>query len=835
MILLEGTAHAETLDASAGLVGYEIRGLGGSDVIYGSAFADLIVGGPGGDQMFGNGGDDVFLIGEDDPSSDIVKGGDGFDTILGGAGSGVLRINGIVSIERIDGGGGFNVLRGTDKGTYWDFSQTELIAIAEIDGAGGNDIITGSAGDDRIVGGAGDDTLEGGAGIDTAVYSGNFAAYALIPLTGGKLRVTTTANSDGTDTIRGFEILEFADGTYSLADGVFTPFGDPTNNAPIAAADAYAGTEDQVLVVAAAAGVLANDSDPDGDAVAVSAFDATSAQGGAVVMNPDGSFSYTPAGNFNGSDSFSYSVTDGRGGTAVATVTLAVAAVNDAPLAANNSYIAKQDTALVVNPASGVLANDSDSDGDALTVAAFDTTSVQGGAVIMNADGSFTYTPPAGFTGSDSFSYTATDGTAQAQATALVQVAALGGLMSEFQSIIAELPEGEWAKLNLNEFHDVWTPKDQRPGLAGDPGRVILAWGAAAWDSNRDEYIFWGGGHANYAGNEVYTWSAETLLWERASLPSAVVQLGPSWYETADGYLNSPISSHAYDNLEFLEVADRMINFGGAAAHTGAGFVESDGTTKTGPYIWDPSKADPNKVGGLTGSHVNPDQYPDVVGGEMWENRATWSSATPVPGWMVQGTTDYAKIDGVDVVFVNPYNGGLYKYTLYDVNDPSLDTWEKVGNGWDTFSGEGAGAYDPDRNVYVRTSKTEFTYWNLDDPGLSNRNSSFVPADASGEFVLSVNWGIEYDPVRKHFVLWEGDAAIWYLKPPDEPAVDGWLLVKAPEPLLGGPAIPDKFTGVLGKWDYVEKYDVFVGVTDHITGDVWAYKPEGWTPGDWLV
>jgi hypothetical protein len=43
------------------------------------------------------------------------------------------------------------------------------------------------------------------------------------------------------------------------------------------------------------------------------------------------------------------------------------------------------------------------------------------------------------------------------------------------------------------------------------------------------------------------------------------------------------------------------------------------------------------------------------------------------------------------------------------------------------------------------------------------------------------------------------------------------------------------FRGVLGKWDYVEKYDVFVGVTDHVTGDVWAYKPEGWTPGDWLA
>src|SRR5690606_22032176 len=120
---------------------------------------------------------------------------------------------------------------------------------------------------------------------------------------------------------------------------------------------------------------------------------------------------------------------------------------------------------------------------------------------------------------------------------------------------------------------------------------------------------------------------------------SDVVQLAPSRFETVDGYEHSPISSHAYDNLEFLEIADRMINFGGAAWNTGAGFVESDGVTKTGPYLWDPSKADPNAVGGLTGSHVNAAMHPEVVGGEMWENRENWPSTL---GAMVNGTTDYA-------------------------------------------------------------------------------------------------------------------------------------------------------------------------------------------------
>jgi Ca2+-binding RTX toxin-like protein len=1067
LILLEGTTGHETLDARSALSAHEIRGLAGDDVIFGSGFADLIVGGPGADQMFGGAGDDIFLSEGNDLWADTVKGDDGFDTILGNAGDDVLLFKSIVSIERIDGGGGRDILRGVG-GNFWDFSRTELIGIVEIDAADADDIITGSAQNDRIIGGPGNDSLDGGAGIDTAVYRGNFAAYTLTAVANSQLRVADNAGTDGIDTIRGFEILEFADGSYSYGNGVFTPFGAPTNTAPIATADRYATSKDQALLVNAAAGVLSNDSDPDGDTLTIATFDATSAHAGLVAMNPDGSFTYTPRAGFTGSDSFSYTASDGvaqaqatvevtvappgsglillegttghetldarsalsaheirglagddvifgsgfadlivggpgadqmfggagddiflsegndlwadtvkgddgfdtilgnagddvllfksivsieridggggrdilrgvggnfwdfsrteligiveidaadaddiitgsaqndriiggpgndsldggagidtavyRGNfaaytlTAVANSQLRVAdnagtdgidtirgfeilefadgsysygngvftpfgaPTNTAPIATADRYATSKDQALLVNVAAGVLSNDSDPDGDTLTIATFDATSAHAGLVAMNPDGSFTYTPRAGFTGSDSFSYTASDGVAQAGANVEINVsAAAHEPMTQFQTIIADLPEGEWIRLNLNKFQEVWTPDEQRPheGVAGDsPGSIIVAWGAATWDSNRDEYLVWGGGHANYGGNEVYTWSALTLLWERASLPSAIVKISGAQYETVDGYLNSPISSHAYDNLEFLQVADRMINFGGAAAHTGAGFVETDGTTKTGPYFWDPSKADPNKVGGLTGSQANPAQFPDVVGGEMWENRGTWSSASPLPGSMVAGTTDYALIDGQDVVFVNPSNQGLYAYTVPDVNDPSQDTWELLGNNWDTYGGHGAGAYDPDHNIYVRTSRTEFSYWDLDNPGALNRNASFVPSDASGKFVLSSDWGMEYDPVREQFVLWNGDSSIWFLRPPDEPAVDGWSLVEATAPSLSAPTVPAAFTGVIGKWDYVDAYDVFVGVTDHITGDIWAYKPEGWVAGDWLI
>jgi hypothetical protein len=80
----------------------------------------------------------------------------------------------------------------------------------------------------------------------------------------------------------------------------------------------YVTDEDTALNVAAGAGVLANDSDVDLDALSVTAFDATSTGGGAVNVAADGSFTYTPAANFNGADSFDYTVSDGNGGSATA-------------------------------------------------------------------------------------------------------------------------------------------------------------------------------------------------------------------------------------------------------------------------------------------------------------------------------------------------------------------------------------------------------------------------------------------------------------------------------------------------------------------------------------
>jgi hypothetical protein len=99
------------------------------------------------------------------------------------------------------------------------------------------------------------------------------------------------------------------------------------NRAPTAVDDSVTTAEDTPTNIA----VLSNDTDVDGDARSVSAFAATSAQGGMVSKNADGTLKYTPAANFNGTDSFTYTVSDGIGGTATATVNITVTPVPDAP------------------------------------------------------------------------------------------------------------------------------------------------------------------------------------------------------------------------------------------------------------------------------------------------------------------------------------------------------------------------------------------------------------------------------------------------------------------------------------------------------------------------
>jgi VCBS repeat-containing protein len=176
-------------------------------------------------------------------------------------------------------------------------------------------------------------------------------------------------------------------------------------DAPDAVNDAATIAEDSG---ANAINVLANDSDVDGDTLTVTAV--TQGTHGSVAITGGGTgVSYTPAANFFGTDSFTYTVSDGNGGTDTATVSMTITNVNDAPVATGDSYVTNSNATLNV-AAPGVLGNDSDIDSPSLSSQL--VSDVSHGTLTLQSDGSFSYTPSLDFEGSDSFTYHAYDGAA---------------------------------------------------------------------------------------------------------------------------------------------------------------------------------------------------------------------------------------------------------------------------------------------------------------------------------------------------------------------------------------------------------------------------------------
>ncbi|SER03155.1 hypothetical protein SAMN05421690_100634 [Nitrosomonas sp. Nm51] len=414
-------------------------------------------------------------------------------------------------------------------------------------------------------------------------------------------------------------------------------------------------------------------------------------------------------------------------------------------------------------------------------------------------------------------------------------------LDTEIASTLALAPENSWIKLNTNRYDDVWTPLEQRPAppeapAVGAPHSIIGAWSSMVWDPNRGNIMIYGGGHANYPGNEVYVWESSTLKWTRASLPSEVKHIIDGQFESIDGVLNAPVAAHTYDNSEFFPLLDRFVTFGGAAFNTGSRYIHTDGSP-TGPYFFNPALADQNAVGGTTGSQVNPQLFPNVIGKNMWSNRDNLTPGTPgtiLPTNFINTATAYSEENGVDVLYLQT-NNRLFRYSAFSPTDPSQDTYEIVGNvqSGSTFAGQGAGAFDPQRKIFVRTAGSTFIFWDLNQPaGTIAQNVIFSPDVIGGAFNFSRldDYGLDFDHIRQFFVLWDGNQDVWHLIPPQDLASGNWVLSRVTPQGVTTPQQSGTANPILGKWKYSKALDAFVGLFDELTGDIWVYKPTNWQP-----
>ncbi|ARP23592.1 tandem-95 repeat protein [Vibrio alginolyticus] len=186
----------------------------------------------------------------------------------------------------------------------------------------------------------------------------------------------------------------------------------PVNDAPIATNDAIQTDEDSQVVI----DVLANDSDIEGDDLIITSASVPEEQG--IVEIIDGKLVFTPAENFNGNATISYTITDGELEDE-AQVSVTVNSVNDAPIASNDTTITEEDSSVTVD----VLPNDTDIDGDTLSIQSASVPETQGTVEIV--DGKLVFTPAENFHGDAEITYTVTDGALTDQATVNVTVNAV--------------------------------------------------------------------------------------------------------------------------------------------------------------------------------------------------------------------------------------------------------------------------------------------------------------------------------------------------------------------------------------------------------------------------
>jgi len=244
---------------------------------------------------------------------------------------------------------------------------------------------------------------------DTIVDNAIISAYDVVSINGG----TVSSNGDGTFAYTPENNFNGSDSfTYTLTDDDFesstatvtVSVSAVNDGAPLAVDDLAAATtiEDSPVNTI---NVLTNDTLNDN--AVISTFDTVSLNGGTLASNGDGTFLYTPASGFSGSDSFTYTLTDDDSENSTATVTLSVTSTNNGiPIAVDDLTAASTPEGISVNTID-VLSNDTLVD-NAL-IGDFDALSVSGGVVSYNGDGTFNYTPVTGYIGSDSFTYTLTD------------------------------------------------------------------------------------------------------------------------------------------------------------------------------------------------------------------------------------------------------------------------------------------------------------------------------------------------------------------------------------------------------------------------------------------
>lgn len=429
---ISGSSVANKIYLDSYLSGGTALGMGGEDTLFGSFFDDTLDGGEGNDTLYGRDGNDTLIGGA---GNDVLEGGAGDDTYIFAAGGGVdvirdtegnntFIIEGDIPIEdlvttRKGNDLILHIASGVKLENYFDSDPAEssfmvqttigqLVEASDLDINNEAPVAQNDEFETQLNQSISGNVLaDNGYGVDSdpdadllSVQAASFTtAFGSLFSVAEDGNFTYTPDQDftGSETVLytitdGFEGEDSAEITFIVTD---------PNLPPEAQDDLFAAQEDTVTTI----DILANDSDVNGDVLTVSLDNGP--LNGSVTINADQTITYNPHENYYGEDSFTYTVNDGNGRTDTATVSIIVAAVNDNPEAQNDTASTAYNQAVTI-AAAQLLGNDSDIENDTLSIASVQN--AQNGSVLLNSDGSVTFTPNSNFSGSASFEYTLSDG-----------------------------------------------------------------------------------------------------------------------------------------------------------------------------------------------------------------------------------------------------------------------------------------------------------------------------------------------------------------------------------------------------------------------------------------
>lgn len=333
---------------------------------------------------------------------------------------------------------------------------------------------------------------------------------------------------------------------------------------------------------------------------------------------------------------------------------------------------------------------------------------------------------------------------------------------------IDTLRPGEWYEAPNSHLRTV-VPV---PAPCGDPANIMAAWSGGAYDPVGDRLLVWGGGHADYGGNEIYAFSLGTLSWSRIwgpspNIPCATNQTCPNTY--ADG---NPVSRHTYNGLSFLPSRNKFWIIGGSL-YCGPGNAGKD--------TWEFDMAS-----------------------LQWQRKTD----LPVPDWAPGLSMMSAYDPATGHVFLVSGANALHEY------DPATDVWtlrgtSGIGNGM-------TGTIDTKRHKYVLVGIQGVVAFDLNVSGTIP--VQVLPTTGATNLVGSTYPGVAYDPVSDRVVAWNGGATVYALN------MDT-LVWSRFDPAPTNQVVPTLpvASGIYGRFRYIPSKNAFIGV-NRIDENVFVYK-----------